>query len=239
MLTFNDYIYKDDVVLVPCSSDYIATLEPFRINNNELTDLWRKNSTFCRFGYQNSISNGDYIYLLNNNDIHENFNRTADTIQFSPNRKSRNLDYFYSINSGTTSYLQHSLHIEKNYDSVQDLSFRFELDKYLNTHTYSIGYTYSSDYFKYLFGSTQSFLNGKIIKNVNKYSYFESGNKSIPNISVFRGLKFKLFEVDNIKKNEISIDNINLLTSSKFNEYKLSILLSQNLQEVDNIEIKD
>jgi len=237
--TFNDYIYKDDVVLVPCSSDYIATLEPFRINNNELTDLWRKNSTFCRFGYQNSISNSDYIYLLNNNDIHENFNRTADTIQLLPSRKSRNLDYFYSINSGTTSYLQHSLHIEKNYGSIQDLSFRFELDKYLNIHTYSIGYTYSSDYFKYLFGSTQSFLNGKIIKNVSKYSYFESGNKSIPNISVFRGLKFKLFEVDNIKKNEISIDNINLLTSSKFNEYKLSILLSQNLQEVDDTGIKD
>ena len=234
--TFNDYIYNNDVVLVPCSSDYTANLETFRIVDNDLSTIWRKNPIYCRFGFQNSLSAHDYPYLLNNNDVHENFNRTVDTFDTIPNRKSRNLDYFYTINSGTISYLHHSLHIEKNYD-YQDSSFRFELDKYLNLYTYSYGTssaTYSFDYFNYLFGSTQSFLNNQIIKNVKKYSYFDYGDKASPNTTLFRGLKFKLYEVDSININEIAVENINLKSSNVFDNYKFSILLSQNLQGVDN-----
>ena len=235
--TFNDYFYKNEVVQIPASSDYTANLETFRINSDSLTELWRKNPVHCRFCFQNSLSTGDYPYLLNNNEVHENFNRTTDTFQIIPDRRSRNLDYFYTINSGTTSYIHHSLHIEKNYNDVQDSSFRFELDKYLNLYTYSVGtmsMTYSSDYFRYFFSSTQSFFNGNIIKNVKKYSQFESGDRAIPNITLFRGLKFKIFEVDNIKRSDIQIDDINLFTSNLFNDYKFSILLSQNTQSVNN-----
>lgn len=234
--SFNDYIYKEDVVLVPAASDYTANLETFRIFDNNLSEIWRKNSTHCRFGFQNSISTGDYPYLLNNNDIHENFNRCADVNSLVPERRLRNLDYFYSINSGTTSYIHHSLHIEKNIQNIQDSSFRFELDKYLNQYTFSIGTlstTYSSDYFSYLFSSTQSFFNGEIIKNVKKFSYFDTGDSDIPNTTLFKGLKFRLFEVDSITKNDFSIENINLQASNKFEDYKFSILLSQNLQGVD------
>ena len=229
---FNDYNYNNEVVLMPASSDYTANLETFRIVDDSLSELWRKNSIYCRFGFQNSISAHDYPYLLNNNDVHENFNRTTDTFQVIPDRRSRNLDYFYTINSGTISYLHHSLHIEKNYAS-QDTSFRFELDKYLNVYTYSLG-TYSFDYFNYLFGSTQSFLNNEIVKNVKKYSYFDYGDKSNPNTTLFRGLKFKIFEVDSIIKEGVSIENINLFSSNKFDNYKFSILLSQNLQGVNS-----
>jgi len=229
---FNDYTYNNEVVFIPTSSDYTANLETFRIVDNSLSEIWRKNSIYCRFGFQNSISAHDYPYLLNNNDIHENFNRTTDTFKVIPDRKSRNLDYFYTINSGTISYSHHSLHIEKNFES-QDTSFRFELDKYLNLYTYSLG-TYSFDYFSYLFGTTQSFSNNQVVKNVKKYSYFDYGDKSNPNTTVFRGLKFKIFEVDSIIKDDVSIENINLFSSNKFDNYKFSILLSQNLQGINS-----
>jgi len=230
--SYNDYIYKEDVILLPTSSDYTANLETFRIVDNNLSEIWRKNSTYCRFGFQNSNSVSDYPYLLNNNDIHENFNRCADVNYLTPNRKLRNLDYFYTINSGTTSYTHHSLHVEKNYNSEQDSSFIFEVDKYLN-----IGYT--KDYFSYFFSATQSFQSGKVIKNVKKFSYFNSGDSDIPNVTLFKGLKFKLFEADSLKRDDIKITDINLQSSNKFQDYKFSILLSQNLQKVENSTLVD
>lgn len=231
---YNDYIFNNDVVNIPCSSDYTANLETFRIVDNDLTELWRKNPVFCRFGYQKSLSHSDYPYLLNNNDVHENFNKNCDTFNSSPLRSSRNLDYFYTINAGTVSYLHHTLHVEKNRN---DQSFRFELDKYLNIYTYSVGTSsvkYSSDYFSYFFGGTQSFLDGDLIKTVNKYSEFDFGDNSVPNTTIFRGLKFKIFEVESLIKSEISVDDINIKASNSFNDYKFSILLSQNVQGVNS-----
>lgn len=231
---YNDYIYNNEVVNIPCSSDYTANLETFRVVNNDLTELWRKNPVHCRFGYQRSLAHSDYPYLLNNNDIHESFNKNCDTFNSTPNRSSRNLDYFYTINSGTSSYLHHTLHIDKNRNNQ---SFRFELDKYLNLYTYSVGTSsvkYSSDYFSYFFGGTQSFLDGDIIKSVNKYSYFDTGDSAVPNTTVFRGLKFKAFEVESLTKNDISVEDVNIKSSNIFNNYKFSILLSQNLQSVNS-----
>jgi len=236
--SFNDYIYKNEVVNLPCSSDYTANLETFRIVDGELSELWSKNAISCRFGYQNSLSSNDYPYLLNNNDIHENFNRTVDTNNSIPNRRSRNLDYFYTINSGTNSYIHHSLHIERNFNDYQDPLFFFEIDKYLNISTYSLSATesatYSFDYFSYLFSGTQSFFRNQIIKKSNKYSYFEEGDSALPNLTLFRGLKFKLYEIESIKKNDISVENINAFSSNKFQDYKFSILLSSNLYNIDN-----
>ncbi len=239
----NDYTYKGEVEYIPASSDYTANLETFRIVDKDLSELWRKNPISCRWVYQNSLSNADYSYLLNNNTIHGDFNRTADTNDFTPRRQSRNLDYFYTINSGTTSYVHHSLHIEKNHDDVQDTSFRFELDKYLNRYSVQTDYqtyTYSLDYFEYLFGSEIEFLDGTVIRNSRKYSYFEAGEAQIPNTTLFRGIKFKLFEVDSLKRQDSMIDSINLFGSNVFQDYKLSVLLSRNVQEVNqNGDIED
>lgn len=228
---FDDFIFSGKTELVPVSSDYTANLETFRIEQERLTDLWRKNPIYCRWGYQNSISSHDYPYLLNNNDVHENWNRTVNTKNLKPNRTDRNLDYFYTINSGTTSYLHHSLHVEKNYGSIQDTSFRFELDKYLELGSYSftnIPYSYTFSYFDLFFNPTQSFIDGEIVQTKKKYSYFEQGDSVIPNTTLFRGLKFRLFDVDNIKYNSTFIENINLVPSNRFSDYKFSILLSSN-----------
>lgn len=235
--TFNDYVYKDQVVNIPCASDYTANLETFRILDGDLTELWRKNPVHCRWGFQNSTSHFDYPYLLNNNDIHEKFNKSCDTNTLLPLRSSRNLDYFYTLNSGTTSFINQSLHIEKNGTLGQDTNFKFEIDKYLGLATYSVGTvsaTYSFDYFSSFFGGYQQLgLTNPIVKKSNKFSYFNVGDASIPNQTLFRGLKFKIFEVDSIKKSDAQIENINVSTSNLFNDYKFSILFSENLYNVD------
>ena len=228
---FDDFIFKGKTEFVPVASDYTANLETFRVEGNKLTDLWRKNPIYCRWGYQNSTSAYDYPYMLNNNDVEGEWNLTCDTRNIIPDRPSRNLDYFYTLNSGTTSHLYHSLHVEQNYLNVQDTSFRFELDKYLELGTFSqLGttYSYDFDYFDILFSKTASFLDGELIQNRKKYSYFEAGDRVIPNTTVFRGLKWRLFEVDNIKSNSLNIENINLFSSNFFQDYKLSVLLSSN-----------
>jgi len=228
---FDDFKFKGKTEYVPVSSDYTANLETFRIENNKLSDLWRKSPVYCRWGYQNSLSAHDYPYLLNNNDIHEDYNRTVDTKNLVPYRPSRNLDYFYTINSGTTSYLYHSLHVEKNIGGVQDSSYHFELDKYLEVGSVSFlgqPYNYTFSYFDIFFSQTQSFIDGELIHNRKKYSYFEGGDSVEPNTTVFRGLKFRLFEVDNIKTDNTSIQNIDLFSSNRFQDYKFSILMSSN-----------
>ena len=229
----DDFIYKGDVVNIPVSSEYTANHETFKIENGELSDIWRKNSVYCRWGFQNSISGNDYPYLLNNSTIFEDFNRTTNTFDPEPKRIERNLDYFYTLNSSTASYLHHSLHVEK-LDSSNNLdsTFKFELDKYLNVGTYSVGTgsaTYSFDYFTNFFYQKQSFLNGEINKNVKKYSEFNKGDNVIPNISLFRGVKFLIYDVDSVETDTNGdIDNINLKTSDKYDNYKLSVLLSDN-----------
>lgn len=250
-LTFEQFrVQGNNIVNIPAASDYTANLETFRIVGSNLSGLWSKNPIHCRFGYQNSISKSNVPYLLNNSTIHENFNRCADLFSTQPKRSLRNLDYFYSINSGNPNYVHHSLHIEKNdfftysvgtnsirREFLQDPTFRFELDKYLNTYTYSSGSysaTYSYDYFSYFFEIPNNYYSGFYKNNLRRYSYFENSDGTIPNMTLFNGLKFYMYEIDSIRKSTDSILNTNVKTSNKFTGYKFSILLSKNLKYVDN-----
>ena len=250
-LSFEQFKIKGgQITCIPVSSDYTANLETFRIDRERLTQLWSKNSVYCRFGYQNSISKSGVPYLLNNNTIHESFNRCADLYKSSPSMRFRNLDYFYTINSGSPNYFEHSLHIEKNsfYNInqgtsaetvrfLQDLTFRFELDKYLNTQTYSIGTssaTYSFDYFSYLFEIPKYIASGRLKYNHKSYSTFEKSDTTTPNSTLFNGLKFEIYEVDTIRADSNSIENLNVKVSNLFDDYKFSILLSKNNKYVDD-----
>jgi len=233
----NDYNYKDTVTHIPVSSEYTANYETFRIFNKDLTELWRKNSTYCRWVYQDSLSANDYPYLMNNSTLFEDFNRSVNPFDINPKRIERNLDYFYTINSSTASYIHHSLHIENNNGGVQDFNFKFELDKYLGLGTYSGG-TYSFDYFTYFFDRKSTFDNGNIVKMTKKYSLMNTGDNVIPNTTVFRGLKFRLYDVETIKSNQGVIENINLKNINTFEDYKFSILLSKNEKSIsDNNKI--
>jgi len=136
----DDFIYKDEVVNIPVSSEYTANYETFKIEKNQLSDIWRKNPIYCRRRFQNPLSANDVPKLLNNSLDFEDFNRTINPSDTNPKRIERNLDYFYTINSATSSYLHHTLHVEKFNNNNIDNTFKFELDKYLNQGTYSYDY---------------------------------------------------------------------------------------------------
>jgi hypothetical protein len=218
--SLDDFIFKNSVVNIPVSSEYTANFETFKINDQGLSDIWNINPVYCRWVFKNSISGNDYPYLMNNSNTFEIFNRTTNPFESDPNRSERNLDYFYTINSSTSSYTHHSLHIEKVLDGNIDTSFKFDKNKYLN-----IGYDY--DYFSYLFDSKSEFDRSNIKKNIKKYSIFNSGEPSTPNITLFRGIEFRMYDVESVALNTNNdIETVNIYNSSKFDNYKFSILLT-------------
>jgi hypothetical protein len=227
--SYDDFIYNEEVINIPVSSEYTANYETFKLDRENLSEIWRKNAVYTRWSFQNSLAANDVPYILNNSLLFEDYNRSTNPFDPNPKRIERNLDYFYTINSSTSSYIHHTLHVEKQNSLGIDNSFRFELDKYLNLGTYSTSTTYNFDYFSYFFERVAKFDNYSISKNVKKYSLFNTGNKSIPNITLFRGLKFLIYDVVDIKKDETGrIDILNLKSSNTFDDYKFSILLSDN-----------
>jgi hypothetical protein len=233
-----DYIYKNNVVNIPVSSEYTANYETFKVNDGKLSEIWNVNPIYCRWVFKNSISANDYPYLLNNSELFEDFNRTVNPFDPDPKRIERNLDYFYTINSSTHSYIHHSLHIEDHLtDGTINTNFKFELNKYING-TFSNNQDnfdfYKNDYFSEFFDRKTFFNSGKIIKNVKKYSIFNKGDNSVPNLTVFKGIKFFIYNVKDIKiDTNRKIESFNLSTENTFEDYKFSILLSDNDQYLD------
>lgn len=237
IVELDTFKFKDDTVNIPVSSEYTANYETFKIEDDELSDIWQINPVYCRWGFQNSLSNNDYPYPLNNAKVFESFNKSPDPFIGSVSRRSRNLDYFYTINSSTSSYIQHSLHVEE-FDSNGDLdtSFKFDLDKYLNTATYS----YDFDYFTSFFERPTYFDNSNIKKNVKKYSYFNKGDNSIPNLTLFKGLEFKIYNVNSLALDENgNIEKVNIANFNEFNDYKFSILLSETPNDINWIILEE
>ena len=232
----DDFIFNNDVVNVPVSSEYTANYETFKIENNDLSEIWRLNPVYCRWSFQNSLHSFDQEYMLNNTPLMEDFNRGPNIFDPEPKRVERNLDYFYTINSSTSSYEYHSLHIQKNLKNGDiDDSFTFDLRKYLNNGTYS------QDYFSYLFDTQTVFLDGAVKRNTKKFSQFNIGDGVIPNTTLFKGLEFKIYKVDSVTLNDSSeIENINISSSNLFEDWKFSILLSDNDFSVfsDNILVQ-
>ncbi len=219
-----DYVQfklQNKVVTIPTSSEYTANSETFRIEDNNLTQLWRKNSQRLKWGFGGSISSNDYPYLLNNSIISEDYNKSPNTKDVILQREKRNLDHFYTINSDSNQYSHHTLHIEDWSNDKLNIDFKFELDKYL-------GIGYNLDYFSYFFGKKTYFEEGKVSKRTEKFSYFQSGDGSTPNITLFKGLKFSISEIDNINIVDGKIEKINLRNSNKFESWRFSVLLSNN-----------
>ncbi len=217
----DDFIFKSKVVNIPVSSEYTANFETFKITEQGLSDIWRINPVYCRWVFKNSLSSNDYPYPMNNSNIFEVFNRTTNVFETDPNRSERNLDYFYTINSSTSSYTHHSLHVEKVNNGNIDTTFKFEEDKYLNL-------SYDYDYFNYFFERKNEFENSNIKKNIKKYSIFNQSEPSIPNITLFRGIEFRMYDVDSvILDGGNNIETVNISNSGDFDNYKFSILLTE------------
>lgn len=220
--SIDDFILKNNVVNIPVASEYTANFETFKVTEQGLSDIWKINPIHCRWAFKNSLSSNDYPYLMNNSNVFEIFNRTTNVFETDPNRSERNLDYFYTINSSTSSYTHHSLHIEEINDGIVDTSFRFDENKYLNLE-------YDYDYFTYFFERRNDFDKSNIKKNIKKYSIFNKGESSIPNITLFRGIEFRMYDVDSIILNaNFNIVNANIKNSKSFDDYKFSILLTDD-----------
>ena len=217
----NEYYVENKLVNVPCSSEYTANGELFRIVDNKLSDLWNKNPVRIKWCFDSSLSSNDYPYLLNNSFIADDFNGTTNIFSLSPKRWDRNLDWFYTINSSTASYVYHSLHVQSFTNSLNNLdrNFKFDLNEYLSV---------SADYFTWFFGKTASFSNGNNITSTKKWSNFQKGDKISPNTTLFRGLKFDIHDVLDIKLNNGNIGNINYTNRNTFDDWKFSALVSTN-----------
>ena len=225
------YIDKNKDVNIPVSSEYTANHEIFKVTDGELSNMWRKNPVYCRWGYNGSISSNDYPYPLNNSLIFEKWNRTTNLFEDKVSRKDRNMDYFYTINSSTASYLHHTLHVENIEDGEIDTDFDFDFSKYFGIDTYISGtnsVNYNIDYFNWFFTKKSNFLNNKIVKNTKKFSTFLKGGENIPNKTLFRGLEFRISDITSVHKttNNNKIELINIKNSNKYEDYKFSILLS-------------
>jgi hypothetical protein len=222
------FIINSSKTNIPCSSEYTANGELFSLTNNILNSLWKKNTQRVKWGYMGSISSNDYPYLLNNSFLSEQYNKTTNTDSFSPNRLDRNLDYFYSINSSTQSYDFYTLNIQDN-----NPNFFFCVYEYTQN-------PYNYDYFQYFFSKKSYFSNGKYVTNTQKYSLFNYSDPNIPNSTLFRGIKFNIYDVSSIIVNQnninqnLTIQNINTICNNNYYNWKLSILFSNNKSKIYN-----
>lgn len=230
-----DYNNDGQYQVANVSSEYITTDELFEIKNNSLTDIWRKNQTVCKWGYEGSISHSDYVYKLNNNlKTGSVFNRTVNPFATNPNIYDKNLDYFYRVGNfydiygNTIYYYNQSTNISTDLLN-QTHSAKFNLSMYVDSKT---------DYFSYFFNNIQKYDDfGKIkIKEYCKYSIFNSGDKYENSSTLFKGLKVNIHAVDNfILESDTDSRIRNILTNDGklFNGYKFSILLNDRYSSYD------
>jgi hypothetical protein len=273
------------ITTIPTSSEYTATSETFRIVDNDLTSLWKKNPQRVKWGFQNSISSNDYPYLLNNCFQSGKYNRTVNTLLSKPSRQEGNLDYFLTINPDSDRYTHHSLHVVDDevitYSSISNSSsyltlngisnigsfnirdkvrvnnsdsFIISIDPITNSIRTNIQFTstfpstgtirnltrtnfaldrylnrgYEGDYFTYFFGKKTSFESGDIKKTTKKWSVFNESDSSLPNITLFRGIKYLISEVNSIKINNNGIQGINIKNRNTYKDWKFAVLASTN-----------
>jgi hypothetical protein len=229
---------------ISVSSEYLATEELFETKlNGDISDIWNKNQSICKWGFLGSISHCDYPYKLNNNkQVGSYFNKTTDVFSIVPNQLNKNLDYFYRIGnflSGVTSdnttpvyYFNQSTNIQTEYiDKIDEngydqnggknfnISAYFEVDQPIN---------YDFDYFNFFFSNSMNIEKNNILfkKKYKKYSVFY-GDENNKTVTLFKGIKVFVNEITNIKRTD---DNkiLKLLTENtgKYSGYKFSIILN-------------
>jgi len=238
------------------SSEYIADDELYEVYSlgqqssaggnelYELSDIWRKNQSVVKWGFMGSISHSDYSYKLNNNyeagGIH---NRTTDPFLTTPNVINKNMDYFYRIGNfydasptAYTYYKNQTTNIQ--YDFISDqIGTGFNLDAYFNM---------DFDYFTFFFKNKMYYEDQSMlyIKSYDKYSVFNYGDSDVPSVTLFKGLKIKVREIDSIYLTQTNTTAIGTRSTSSissilygdkdYNDYKLSIIFNENHNGTDN-----
>jgi len=215
-----------DTNYIPVTSEYITSDELWEIKNNDLTSIWDKNQSICKWSFLNSNGLHDYPYRLTYSlDIGGERNRepNRDTNREYPERNELNLDYFYRFGIENPAQYQHyNLHLNEAY---------FDIDKY---------YSNEFDYFEYLFKSDQQTQDG--LKLTRKYSIFEIGNGFNDAFTLFKGVKYLLTDVTDIIIDEeelndsgtLLIDDVITQPNNKYKNYKFAIVFGRKLSTFDN-----
>lgn len=213
------------------SSEYVADNELFEVIHNNLSDIWKKNPVFCKWGFVGSTSHSDYPYKLNNSmRIGSVFNRTTDVLTSNPNEVNKNMDYFYRIgkleySSTATTYLQQSTNIETEllYGHDSYTARTFDMNYYMNSDI---------DYFKHFFDGKMYYsdVSGDKIKNTKKYAIFSSSDNFNPSTTIFRGLKLNLNAIKELNRDtENKILNIVKDSSRNYDGYACAIILNKDI----------
>jgi hypothetical protein len=214
-----------DVNYIPVSSEYINSDELWELRDNDLTPIWDKNQSVCKWGFLNSLGKMDLPYRLNYSLDLDDYNRepNMNTNRNFPQRGELNLDYFYRFGlKDKESYQYYTLHLNESY---------FDIDKY---------FSQDFDYFEYLLKSDQLTSDG--IEITRKYSLFNVKDEFTDPETVFRGIKFNLLDVEEIvideeelaENNNLLIEDIITNANQKYKDYKFSIVFGRKLSNFEN-----
>jgi hypothetical protein len=201
-------VVNDKLVNIPVTSEYITSSELFSIDKDNLNNLWVKNPTRVKFGFLNSLSQTDYPYLLNNSIFSGSNNRTLNIDEPLPDNTLNNLSFFYSNQNLSEKYLFKSLDLEQEIslpDLVNDIK-----------------------YFERFLSPNILLSNG--IKPQTKWSVFNDSDGFSSNNTLFRGIHFKIYDVETLDTTrDLSyIKKLNTKPSNNYNGYKFSIVASNN-----------
>jgi hypothetical protein len=217
------------------SSEYIANDELFEISSNHknISDIWRKNQSVCKWGYEGSNSHCDYPYKLNNSlRTGSIFNKVVNPFKYESDDIQKTHDYFYRIGhfhntndaypSATIPVYYYKQTTNITTDLLdQTLSNKFNLNLYIKS---------DMDYFTYFFKNSEIYYDFGLPKErkYEKYSIFNSGDDYQNSSTLFKGLKVNIYGVNNfILGSDNKIEQILVDETKKFNGYKFSILLSE------------
>jgi hypothetical protein len=211
------------------SSEYISSDELFMLKDNDLLDIWRKNPVFCKWGFSGSVDNADYPYKLNlTTKSSDMFNRTTGIHLDIPNPVDKNLNYFYRIGNFYSGLTSNNVYYKNQFDNIQtdfinennnNFGHGFNLKKYIQGDV---------DYFNFYFKNKMYYEENNVLKSkiYQKYSVFNSVNEFNISETIFKGIKYKLYKIENV----INVDNniIDIIVDKKqnYNDYKLSVILN-------------
>lgn len=206
-----------DINYVPVSSEYVASDELWELRNNNLTPIWDKNQTICKWGFLNSIGKMNYPYRLNYSlDLNDYNNEPSrNSVTTYPTWSDQDLHYFYRFGlTNPDTYLNYSLHINNS---------EFDIDKYFSA---------DFDYFEFLFNSDRVTSKGLLCSKL--YSLFNMKDEYSSPTTLFKGIQYELKDVQQILMDNTSISDILTSVNTKYEDYKFAIIFSRKLSKFNN-----